>query len=264
MLRRLALVFCTFSLLAIAPARAADPDYSDIWWVPGGAESGWGVNIAQSPGFIFATFFVYGSDNKPFWVTAELFLISPGRYSGGVYRCAGTYFGSPWVPGDQSCTVVGNAQFEAESVSRGTLSYRVDNVQVVKTIERQSLTALDVSGTYLGGVRINGSSSCNGGSYKDLYLYQYIVKHLANSVIRIEHVTTDGITDCTMEGTAVQLGKVFRIPSAAYVCKDLGIDTKADITDLRKTSNGGFQATWTADLGKGCTETGNFAAINQE
>lgn len=266
MIRRLIASFALAAALAAPTARAAEPDYSDIWWATAGAESGWGVNFAQSPGFIFATFFIYGADNKPIWVIAELIQIATGRYSGALYRCTGSNFAGPWLPGEQTCTIVGDAQFTAETLTRGTLAYRVEAVQVTKSIERQALTALDVSGTFLGGVQIKGSSSCNGGSYTDLYLYQYIVKHLANSVVRIEHVTTDGdaFTDCVMEGTAVQYGKLFTMSGAKYVCEAYGIDTTANITDLRRTSNGGIQATWTADLGGGCTETGNFAAVNQE
>ena len=264
MLRRLALAMSCLALLWAAPARAADPDYSDIWWGPGGAESGWGVNFAQSPGFLFATFFIYGADGKPTWVTAEMFQIGSGRYSGGVYQCVGSWFGGPWVPGNAGCTLVGTAQFTAESLIRGSLVYTVNAVQVTKTIERQALTPIEVAGTYLGGVMIKGTSQCNGGSYTDLYNYQYIVKQLPQSVIRIEHVTTEAVTDCVMEGTAVQSGKVFQIPSATYVCESYGINTTANVTDLRRTSNGGLQATWTADLGSGCTETGNFAAISQQ
>ena len=47
MLRRLAFALATLAVLAAAPARAADPDYSDIWWAAGGGESGWGVNFAH-------------------------------------------------------------------------------------------------------------------------------------------------------------------------------------------------------------------------
>lgn len=264
MLRRLALALCSFALLAAAPARAAEPDYSDIWWNAGATESGWGVNFAQSPGFIFATFFIYGQDGKQVWVSAEMIQIATGRYSGAVYRCTGTYYGSQWIPANAGCTIVGTAQFTAESLTRGNLTWTIDGVQVVKTIERLALTPLDVVGTYLGGVLIKGSSACNGGSYTDILPYQYIVTSKANSVIRIEHVRTDAVTDCIMEGTAVQFGKVFQMTGASYVCATYGIDTTANITDLRKTSNGGLQASWTADLGNGCAETGNFAAINQE
>ncbi|HEY8242863.1 MAG TPA: hypothetical protein VII68_05335, partial [Casimicrobiaceae bacterium] len=62
------------------PARAIDPDYSDIWWGPAGAETGWGVNFAQSPGFIFATFFIYAIDGKQQWVSAEMIQTGAGRY----------------------------------------------------------------------------------------------------------------------------------------------------------------------------------------
>jgi hypothetical protein len=264
MFRRLAAALFAAAFLSSAPARAAEPDYSDIWWAAGATESGWGVNFAQSPGFIFATFFIYDQDGKQVWVSAEMIQIAAGRYSGALYRCTGTFYGSPWVPGNAGCTQVGDAQFTAENLFRGSLAYRVDAVQVNKTIERLALTPLDVAGTYLGGALIKGSSSCNGGSYSDILSYQYIVKSLANSVIRIEHVRTDSVTDCVMQGTAIQAGKVLQMSGASYVCQIYGIDTTATITDLRKTSNGGIQASWTADLGSGCTENGNFAAINQE
>jgi len=57
------------ALLCLAPiARATD--FTDIWFVP--SESGWGVNIVQSDAFMFLTFFIYGSDKKPTWYTAQL------------------------------------------------------------------------------------------------------------------------------------------------------------------------------------------------
>ncbi len=264
MLRRLALAFSAFALFAATPVRAADPDYSDIWWAAGGVESGWGVNFAQGPGVIFATFFIYGPDKQPVWYVSSMVQTGAGRYSGALSRVTGTWFGGAWQPTDATETIVGEAQFVAENVQRGVFTYRVDLTQVVKTIERQPLTAIDLAGTYLGGVLIKGSSGCNDGAYSEIWPYQYIVTQEAESFVRIEHINTAGYTDCVMRGKAVQLGKVFHIADATYVCESLGINTAAVVTDLRRTSNGGIEATWKANLGGSCVEDGRFTAIPQE
>jgi hypothetical protein len=264
MLRRLAIALFATALAFALPARAADPDYSDIWWAAGSVESGWGVNFAQGPGVIFVTFFVYGPDKQPVWYVASMVQTGSGRYSGPLYRVTGSWFGGAWLPTDATETIVGEAQFVAENVVRGVFTYRVDTTQVVKTIERLSLTAIDLAGTYLGGVLIKGSAGCNGGAYSEVWPYQYIVTHEAESVVRIEHINTDGYTDCVMNGKAVQFGKVFHIADATYVCEVYGIDTAAVVTDLRRTSNGGIEATWKANLGGSCVEDGKFTAIPQQ
>ena len=264
MLRRLALALFAVALFAAAPVRAADPDYSDVWWAAGGVESGWGVNFAQGPGVIFATFFIYGPDKQPVWYVSSMVQTGAGRYSGALYRVTGTWFGGAWQPTDATETMVGEAQFVAENVQRGLFTYRIDLTQVVKTIERLPLTAIDLAGTYLGGALIKSSAGCNGGASSSIYAYQYIVTHLPASVVRIEHVTTEGVTDCVMQGKAVQLGKVFHMADATYVCEVYGVDTAAVVTDLRRTSNGGIEATWRANLGGSCVEDGKFTAIPQE
>lgn len=264
MLRRFAIALLATTLALALPARAADPDYSDIWWAAGGVESGWGVNFAQGPGVIFVTFFVYGPDKQPIWYVSSMVQTGAGRYSGALYRVTGSWFGGAWVPTDATETMVGEAQFVAENVQRGVFTYRVDATQVIKTIERLPLTSIDLAGTYLGGVLLKGSAGCNGGAYTEVWPYQYIVTQDAKNVVRIEHVRTDAVTDCVMQGTAVQLGKVFHIADATYVCEAYGIDTTAVVTDLRRTSNGGIEATWKANLGGSCVEDGKFTAIPQQ
>ncbi|HET9339981.1 MAG TPA: hypothetical protein VFQ55_13340 [Casimicrobiaceae bacterium] len=260
----LAILAVVFAAVIASPSRAAEPDYSDIWWGAGGAEAGWGVNFAQSPGFIFATFFIYGPDNKQVWVSAEMVQTGTGRYSGAVYRCTGTYFALAWVPGDHGCAIVGEAQFVAESVTRGQFNYRVDTVQVSKTIERLALTPVELAGVYLGGMLIKNSNQCNGGGSTTPYLYQLVVSEAAGSQVTIDQVSTDSPfnTDCTMKGVALQVGRVRAMPNGTYTCG--GADSPVSISDLRRTSNGGIELAWTANLGNGCTETGSFSGVPQQ
>lgn len=263
MLRRIIAPLLVALALA-SPARAADPDYADIWWAAGGVESGWGVNFAQGPGVIFVTFFIYGPDKKPIWYVSSMVQTGAGRYSGALYRVTGSWFGGPWVPSDATETLVGEAQFVAESVVRGTFTYRVDATQVVKTIERLSLTPVGLAGTYLGGMLIRSSAQCSGGAATIPYAYQLIVTEGANSAVRIDQITLDGQTDCVMQGTAQQVGRVRPMPNGTYVCEFFGVDTTVAISDLRRTSNGGIELAWTASLGNGCTENGSFSGVPQQ
>jgi hypothetical protein len=243
------------------PARAIDPDYSDIWWGPAGAETGWGVNFAQSPGFIFATFFIYAIDGKQQWVSAEMIQTGAGRYSGALYKCTGTYFGIPWVPANHGCTIAGTSTFVAESVVRGNLTYTVDGIQVVKTIERLSLTPIDVGGTFIGGMLIKNSAQCNGGASTTPYARQLIVTEKAASVVELAVITLGGTTECVMEGVTVQTGRVRTMPNGTYTCGDF--ESTVAISDLRRTSNAGIEVAWTAPLGNGCVETGTISAVPQ-
>ena len=262
MLRRRLLAPLALMLALASPVRAAEPDYSDIWWAAAGAEAGWGVNFAQNPGFIFATFFIYGPDSKQIWVSAEMVQIGTGRYSGAVYRCTGTYYALAWAPSDHTCSIVGEAQFVAETVTRGLFSYRIDATQVAKTIERLALTPVEFAGVYIGGMLIKNSNQCNGGGSSTPYAYQLLVSEAPGSQVTIDQVKLTGETDCTMKGVALQVGRVRSMPNGTYNCG--GADLPLNISDLRRTSNGGIELAWVADLGNGCTETGSFSGVPQQ
>lgn len=266
MLRRRLPAFLAIAIavLLAQPARAADPDYTDIWWAVGGAESGWGVTLTQSPDYLFATFFVYDPDRQPTWYVGDLVRKGTGRYAGKLYDCTGNWFGGAWKPLEQSCTTVGDAEFVAESVVRGILSYNVGPTAVVKTIERQSLTPVALAGTYIGGMLIRSSAQCEGGASAIPYAYQLIVSEAAGSLVRIDQITLGGETDCVMQGTAQQVGRVRPMPSGSYVCEYFGVDTAVEIADMRRTSNGGIELAWTANLGSGCIETGSFSGVPQQ
>ena len=185
MLRRLAIALFATALAFALPARAADPDYSDIWWAAGSVESGWGVNFAQGPGVIFVTFFVYGPDKQPVWYVASMVQTGSGRYSGALYRVTGSWFGGAWLPTDVTDTIVGEAQFVAENVVRGVFTYRVDTTQVVKTIERQSLTPIELAGTYIGGMLVKSSAQCSDGASSKPFAYQFIVTEAAGKLQKL-------------------------------------------------------------------------------
>ena len=77
MLKRLILAL----LLLTAAFNAKGLEYTDVYYDP--AESGWGAFLVQSNTFQFIAFFIYGSDTKPTWYTAQL--VDDG--TGQVHRC---------------------------------------------------------------------------------------------------------------------------------------------------------------------------------
>ncbi len=60
---------------------------------------------------IFATFYIYGADNKPVWYTAVMNWDGATTYSGTLFSEQGTYFGAPWNPADMNEQPAGTATF---------------------------------------------------------------------------------------------------------------------------------------------------------
>ena len=126
-------------------------NYQALWWnYPEGSESGWGLNIAQQGGVIFATWFTYDSAGKPLWlVMPDMRPLSPDRqaYSGTLYRTTGPAFSAvPWDPSHVTATPVGTASL---SFARplmggwnfGSFSATVNGLTTAKAITRQVFSA---------------------------------------------------------------------------------------------------------------------------
>ena len=76
-------------------------NYQDLWWnAPEGSESGWGINFTHQGDIIFATWFTYGKDGKPLWLSATANKSADKVYSGDLYRTSGPAFSA--VPFDPS------------------------------------------------------------------------------------------------------------------------------------------------------------------
>lgn len=119
----------------------------------------WGLSPAfQSPGrqkyrdtTQFIAFFIYGSDGKPTWYTAQLSDDGSGNYTGTLYAITGTYFANPWQ--GYNINSAGSASFKPTDSYHATLTYTVTGVgTVTKPIQRQTLTPYVLSGNYSGSV----------------------------------------------------------------------------------------------------------------
>lgn len=260
------IVFCLFLLLGSLPA-SAKVDWTDLWWNP--SESGWGVNLVQSDSFMFATFFIYGANGQPTWYTAQMtWNQSQLAFAGPLYATTGTGFAFPWVPGNFTATPVGTAQFRPTqggiSVSyRGTLTYTISatGVTVSKSIERQSLTPIDLaqSGLFTGGQYgeyYDCTSPADNNTYTDAFDLD-VVQTGRN--IRMEFTYSSGFS-CTLTGTLEQYGSLHRVNGASYRCTD-GLNTTATVYDLKSGSLGIEGRIYAPTVAVGCKEAAKFSAV---
>lgn len=131
---------CTFGMQANL---ALATNYQDLWWnAPGGSESGWGVNLTHQGDAIFATWFTYGLDHMPLWLSVTANKTANGIYSGTLIQTGGPAFNAtPFDPTKVTRTVVGTATFTFSDGNTGTFAYTVNSVAQTKQITRQVFTS---------------------------------------------------------------------------------------------------------------------------
>ena len=141
------------------------PAQTALWWNPN--ESGWGINLNHQGATIFGTLFTYDSNRAPLWL-----VMSGGRmqmdgvtYTGDLYRTTGPAFNAnPFTPiGASNLTRVGTMSLKFGDANAGTLTYTVNNVQVVKDIQRQ------VYGTRAANCLPTTESRVASTNYQDLW-----------------------------------------------------------------------------------------------
>ncbi len=254
----LAAIAATLSLAARAT------DYTDIWWA-GPVENGWGVNLVQEQDVVFATFYIYDISSQPLWYSSPMFVDASGVYSGTLYRTTGPWFGGPWMA-SAVATPVGTSVFTPTSATTATLTYTVNNVDgastvvVTKNIQRTTYRTINLGGSYAGTGLITWSGCADSGmDGTTRYDIDPQVTQPGGGALHIDFVYPAAGLACTMEGVAVQEGRLFRIPSATYTCPT-GTNTTATVYELKATALG-IEGRWTATIGGGCREDGSFAAL---
>ena len=127
---------CVFG---VQPNLALVTNYQDLWWAaPAGSESGWGINLAHQGDTLFATWFTYGHDRKPLWLSVTAPKTAPATFAGTLYRTTGPAFDSvPFDPSKVALTAVGAATFTFADGNAGAFAYTVDGVTQAKAITRQ-------------------------------------------------------------------------------------------------------------------------------
>jgi hypothetical protein len=267
LLRRIAFTLAaTFGLALPASAATTSIDFTDLWYIP--SESGWGINLIQQGNVIFATLFVYGTDNTPRWyVASDLENTSGTSFSGTLFKTTGPYFGAPWT-GNSPATAAGNMTITFNSPTTATLTYTADGANVTKNIVRQTWRNENLTGKYLGGVDAN-TSACSGGvpNQEVLISGTLNVAHNASTgaiTLTLNTTTSTGATSvCTFNGTYTQAGKMGSVTgnwgcTSGSTQLNSGTFTLTDVQATVRGFNGGFQAS-----DQLCQYSGNFGVVRQ-
>jgi len=119
---------------------AAPLNATGLWWNP--SESGWGINFSHQGDIIFATWFTYDAQGKPWWLIALLSRSADGVYSGPVSTVAGPLFNSvPFGPAPVE-TEVGTMTATFAGAKQATIAYSVNGTAQTKAIQPQAFGTL--------------------------------------------------------------------------------------------------------------------------
>lgn len=242
---RIAALLACLALAAPAGASTTAIDYSDLWYnAPAESQAGWGVNVAHQGDILFATLFVYGSDNTPRWyVASNVVSTGPATFSGALFNVAsGTYFGSPWA-GVTGVQPVGTIAFSFASATTGTMTYTVNNVQVTKSIVRQSFAGESLAGTFVGAV--TGFGPQCGPTGRVRIPGALVVTHSPPApavVMTLDFAVSPAQTGrCTYRGNYSQVGSLGTI-AGTYSCDVNGVVNavtgNVTIDEIRANRNG--------------------------
>ena len=192
-------------------------DFTDLWW--NANESGWGVTATHQREIVFLTFFVYGTDNRPSFYTAEASYVGQTGegsliFSGQMYQTSGPWFGTFFNPTSVTVRQVGTLTFTA-FVDAATLTYSVDGTFVTKSLTRQTFRNNDLTGFYAGIIReiSSGCSNPTNDGTKERVMGIFI----DNSATGLTFTTNENGTICNYGGNYRQSGRMGS-STGSYTC----------------------------------------------
>ncbi len=265
MQRLLATLLLAFVLARTVSATTATVNYSDLWWNPD--ESGWGVTIDQQQATLFLMFFIYGTDNRPAWVVAQLERTGQSAgglplFTGNLYSTTGTWFGMPFNSGAGTVRTAGTAGFAPSDATTGTLSYTIDGVQVTRSIRRETLKNNDLSGNYF--VTLDFTISCPGVAPQNGQIAtNATIVHSGTQFQYREFDPANAASSCTYNGTSVQEGQLARV-AGSLTCTSgaTGTFTFSEITSTPVGLIGRYAIAGAGTSGA-CNESGALSALKR-
>ena len=265
-MRRFAAASLAALVLATAsPARATNvtTDVTDIWWP--NAEAGWGIQLIQNADVIFATMFVYGTENGPVFYVA--LLENPpgggtGTWTGTLYVSHGSYFGAPWSPALAGEVPVGTMTFALTGIGTGTLDYTVGGVPVSKILNRQPLKLEDNTDTYrfthtwtTSGA---GCTATDAFSNPETGALQIFNVDPDTAVVNWQ-AKLSPVEFCTASMSYTQVGRLGQYQGTLNCPARTGTFTLFEVLNRVKGLSGRYTIDWTYN----CRHQGRFAGVSQ-
>lgn len=262
-----AAVIAAFTFSLPAAASTFSIDYSDLWGggQPNPTEQGWGLNLIQQGDVIFATMFVYGSDNTPRWFSATLTPTSGSTgWSGALDSTTGPFYGAPWNNASVTHNAVGTMNVNFSNANTGTLSYTASGVTVNKSISRFTLRAPNLNGRYLGGGFGTGPQAGCGQFGVSTFDLLTVSQNGSAVTLSVDFFNANQVRQiCDYTGTLNTTGRTGSI-AGTFTCRIQSSNQQTNsgsfsITNLETTING-FTANFTSS-DSFCTATGRFGGI---
>lgn len=249
--------------LPVGAAMSFSTDVTDLWWNPD--ESGWGVNVIQQGGTVFATFFVYDTNGRAHWYVASDMAGSSGSasaatFTGTLFESAGPYFGVAFNPVAVARTPVGTATLQFALPNSGVLTYVVNGTSVTKQVVRQTWGLNDLTGQYSGwrSTRVVASGGCVATTGPAILTSLTSIEVAQSATaFNLRGAQGDGGGTCTFTGDYSQQGHM-GASSGTYACTS-GIQGTYRLSEI-EGSLYGFFARFSATE-RGCPIDGRLGAV---
>jgi hypothetical protein len=111
-------------------------NFTDLWYNP--AEDGWGMAVTQQYDKMFLAWFVYDDSGKPMWYVGPSCTVTGNSCSGQLYSTTGPPFGPTFNPASVLPAAVGTVKVDFTGPNDAIVTYTVNGVSGVKTIQRQT------------------------------------------------------------------------------------------------------------------------------
>lgn len=256
-LLKVALLAATIGVTSAVQAAAPPTNYADHW--QNSAEPGWGLSITQNADILFGALYIY-DQGQPTWYSGSLTFVSATSngvrsYSGTLYKTNGPTVGPGFDPKLVTYRAVGTISIEFGDDAHGTATWTIDGVGSVKSIQRFTYAANDITGGYIGSssdVTYDCANPSRNGQVTTDPGFFSISTEAGQTVIRFP--------TCTVNGTFVQQGQVGTV-TGTYGCTHGGNGTMK-ITGIR-SEPGGIVASYTGRDDFSCSFRGNIGGMRQ-
>jgi len=189
---------------------------------------------------------------------------SQTSFSGTLYQTTGPYFGGPFNPAAVNAPPVGSMTVAFNSPDTGTLSYTVNGVSVVKSVQRQSFRTDNLTGHYLGGLTATGTG-CSGVSNGPILIFDTLtVSQTGNAIsMRVDFFSRSGQQSaCTFNGTLAGSGRQSNIGSGSFNCTTGGAPSNSGTFSIGAITSGptGFSGSFSG-RDQFCSYSGQFGGV---
>jgi len=226
------------------------------------------VNINHQYNVMFLTFFVYGADGSAHWYVATAVpgaILTSGysRWDGDLYETHGSYLGGVYDPNAITVRKVGAVAFLPATPYTASLTYSVDSAFVTKSIERETLRHIPLSGNYTGGYSVKKSTCPTIAPVGAYGIAQFSINASVNPAdgatgTLTAGVSLDGGAPCLLVGSFKQYGSLYFIPDTAICSTGIGNFTFTDFSSSDDGIDGNFLVS-----GPSCTVGFSFSAVRQ-